>query len=123
MATIMVVDDEKQTRMMLRQMLERADYQVYEAENGYEAIRSFRGSPTDLVIMDLIMPKKEGIETIIEMRKEFPLVKIIAMSGGGRINSDNYLQIAGKIGALKTLSKPIQREVLLNNINEILELP
>lgn len=122
MTIIMVVDDEKQTRMMLRQMLERADYEVMEAENGYEAIRMFRENPADLIIMDIIMPKKEGIETIMEMKNEFPSVKIIAMSGGGRIHPDSYLKIAGRLGALKTLSKPIHREVLLDSIHEILGL-
>jgi len=121
MASIMVVDDEKQTRNMLRQMLERANYEVMEAENGYEAIQTFRKHPADLIIMDLIMPRKEGIETIIEMRTEFPYVKIIAMSGGGRVNPAPYLDVAAKLGALRTLPKPIEREVLLENIREVLE--
>ena len=121
MASIMVVDDERQTRMMLRQMLERANYEVMEAENGYEAIQIFRQHPADLIIMDLIMPKKEGIETIIEMRAEFPYIKIIAMSGGGRVGSETYLELAAKLGALRTLAKPIEREVLLDNIREVLQ--
>ena len=121
MARIMVVDDERQTRMMLRQMLERADYEVMEAENGYEAIQIFRQHPADLIIMDLIMPRKEGIETIIEMRAEFPYIKIIAMSGGGRVSSGPYLELAAKLGALRTLAKPIEREVLLDSIREVLQ--
>ena len=121
MASIMVVDDERQTRMMLRQMLERANYEVMEAENGYEAIQIFRQHPADLIIMDLIMPKKEGIETIIEMRAEFPYIKIIAMSGGGRVGSETYLELAAKLGALRTLVKPIERDVLLDNIREVLQ--
>ncbi len=121
MASIMVVDDERQTRMMLRQMLERADYEVMEAENGYEAIQAFRKHPADLIIMDLIMPKKEGIETIIELRAEFPYIKIIAMSGGGRVSPTTYLDIAKKLGALRTLAKPIEREDLLINIREVLD--
>ena len=121
MASIMVVDDERQTRMMLRQMLERANYEVMEAENGYEAIQIFRQHPVDLIIMDLIMPRKEGIETIIEMRAEFPYIKIIAMSGGGRVSSETYLELAAKLGALRTLAKPIEREVLLDSIREVLE--
>ena len=120
MASIMVVDDEKQTRMMLRQMLERAHYEVIEAANGSEAIQAFRKHPPDLIIMDLIMPRQEGIETIVEMRSEFPYVKIIAMSGGGRIGPGPYLELAAKLGASRTLSKPIEREVLLNNIREVL---
>ena len=121
MASIMVVDDERQTRMMLRQMLERANYEVMEAENGYEAIQIFRQHPADLIIMDQIMPKKEGIETIIEMRAEFPYIKIIAMSGGGRVGSETYLELAVKLGALRTLAKPIEREVLLDSIREVLQ--
>jgi CheY-like chemotaxis protein len=78
---ILVVDDEDQMRTMIRQMLEKSGYEVTEARNGREAICRYRERPSDVVITDLIMPEKEGIETIMEFRHEHPDVKIIAISG------------------------------------------
>jgi len=83
MARILIIDDESQIRSMLRLMLERVGYEVDEAPDGLEGIRQYREDPADLIITDLIMPNKDGIGMIIDLKKEFPKVKIIAMSGGG----------------------------------------
>ncbi|NQU44707.1 response regulator [bacterium] len=120
MASIIVVDDDDQVRVMLRQMLERIGHEVREASTGNEALKCYAEEPADLVIMDLIMPDKEGIETITEMRRKFPRVKIIAMSGGGRIGADNYLEIASKLGAQRTLSKPFNLEKIQQALNDLL---
>ena len=117
---ILVIDDDDQFRGMLRETLEHAGYEVTDAPNGKEGIRLFRENPADLVITDLIMPEKEGIETIKELRQEYSEVKIIAMSGGGRIGPDSYLKMAKGLGALRTLTKPIEREELLRAIREVL---
>ena len=84
MANILVVDDEELVRATLRQMLESADHVVFEAANGKEALRSFENRAVDLVITDIIMPEKEGIETIIDLRKIAPNLRIVAISGGNR---------------------------------------
>ena len=117
---ILVIDDDDQFRGMLRQTLEHAGYEVTDAPNGKEGIRVFRENPADLVITDIIMPEKEGIETIKELRRDFPDVKIIAISGGGRIGPVSYLKMAKGLGAQCTLTKPIEREELLKTVMELI---
>ena len=94
MKRILVVDDEDEIRMMLRQILEMEGYEVSDAANGRMAVNLFRNDPTDLIITDIIMPEKDGIETITELRRDYPDVKIIAITGGGRIGSENHLSNA-----------------------------
>ncbi|GAG15292.1 unnamed protein product, partial [marine sediment metagenome] len=120
-ARILVIDDDDQIREMLRQMLEREGYEVVDAPDGKVGMRLFRKQPPELVITDLIMPEKEGIETITELRGEFPEVKIIAMTGGGRIPPEVYLRVAKRLGAMRTFAKPIEREELLEAIRELLK--
>ena len=121
MPLILIIDDDDQLRGMLREMLERAGYEVADAPNGKEGIRLYRENPADLVVTDLIMPEKEGIETIIELRREFPDVKIIAMSGGGTIEAEKYLRMAKGLGAVRTLTKPIERKELLEAVRELID--
>ena len=121
MARVLVIDDEPQIRSMLRIMLERAGYEVEEAPDGIEGIRIYRNNPVDLIISDLIMPNKDGIGMIIELKKEFPDVKIIAMSGGGLNKPEGYLEGAKKLGAQRTLTKPIDRDELLRTVGDTLK--
>ena len=94
MPRILIIDDERQIRELLRDILEDAGYDVAEAADGQEAIKIQRGEPADLIITDLIMPEKEGIETIRELKQSYPDVRIIAMSGGGVVGPliDAWLQ-------------------------------
>jgi YesN/AraC family two-component response regulator len=101
-------------------MLTKAGYDVLDAANGKVGLAMFRENEVDLVITDLIMPEKEGIEMIMELKSDFPDVKIIAMSGGAQMGPDGYLQLADALGAQRTLKKPISREDLLGAIEEIL---
>ncbi len=121
MARILIIDDESQIRSMLRLMLERVGYEVIEAADGMEGIRQYRDNPADLIITDLIMPNKDGIGMIIELKKEFPQVKIIAMSGGGVNRPEGYLDGAKKLGATCTLTKPIDRDEMINAVKETLK--
>ena len=121
MARILIIDDESQIRSMLRLMLERDGYEVVEAPDGIEGIRAYRQKPADLIITDLIMPNKDGIGMIIELQKEFPDVKIIAMSGGGLNKPEGYLKGAKKLGAACTLTKPIDREKMLRAVKNIIK--
>jgi len=121
MARVLVIDDEPQIRSMLRMMLERAGHEVEEAPDGIEGIRIYRNNPVDLIISDLIMPNKDGIGMIIELKKEFPDVKIIAMSGGGLNKPEGYLEGAKKLGAQRTLTKPIDRDELLRTVGDTLK--
>ncbi len=117
---ILIVDDEKEIRTVFKIALERAGYAVNVASDGDDGLRQFRSNPADLLIVDIIMPEKDGIETIAEVRKEFPDVKIVAVSGGGRISSDEYLKIAKTLGADRTLEKPITRNELLEAVGALL---
>ena len=121
MAKILIIDDDIQFRKMLRQVLERAGYEVSEAEDGNEGTRVYETEPIDLVITDLIMPKKEGIETISELKKKYPYIKIIAISGGGRVGPESYLTFAEKLGALYTFSKPLDRDKVLEAVHELMD--
>jgi CheY-like chemotaxis protein len=121
MERILIIDDEPQIRSMIRLMLERAGYTVLEASDGVEGIRCYRQTPADLIITDLIMPNQDGIGMMLELKKEFSSTKIIAMSGGGLNRPEGYLQGAQKLGAVCTLSKPINRQELLRAVKDALK--
>jgi DNA-binding NtrC family response regulator len=120
LARILIIDDDVQILNMLRQTLEREGYDVVEASNGKQGIRLYREEPVDLIITDIIMPEKEGIETILELKRDYPDVKIIAISGGGRIGPEEYLDMAEKLGAQRTFIKPVERKQLLNAVRNLL---
>ena len=120
MARIIIIDDNVYILDMLKQTLEREGYEVVEASNGNEGIRLYRENLADLIITDILMPKKEGLETIMELKRDFPDVKIIAISGGGRISPKEYLSMAKKLGARHTFSKPVEREKLLAAVRELI---
>jgi CheY-like chemotaxis protein len=120
MARILIIDDEAAVRKVLRQMLEKEGHEVAEAEDGNAGVQRYQEHPTDLIITDLLMPGKEGMETIVELRKTWPEVKIIVISGGGRMNQANLLTMARFLGAVKTLGKPFERQELLAVVQEVL---
>jgi CheY-like chemotaxis protein len=116
---ILLIDDEEAFRSVLKQVLLNAGYEVMEASNGAEGIKSFHERPANIIITDIIMPEKEGIETIIELKKAYPDVKIIAMSGGGWYGTDIDFDMAKKLGA-RTLDKPFALQELLDVVDELL---
>jgi len=120
MARILVIDDEELVRFTVRKALESEGHEVTEAENGEEGLTSQTATPFDLVISDLIMPVKEGVETIIQLRRDFPVLPIIAMSGGGRTKEGDLLRAAQSLGASNTLPKPFTNTDLLLCVNECL---
>lgn len=117
---ILVIDDEEPVRAVLRQMLEKEGYKVEEAPDGAIGMSLLQDRPIDLIITDLFMPEKEGIETMREVRKSFPQVKIIAMSGGGRMGKLDFLPMAESFGAQRTLAKPFERKELLEAVRAVL---
>ena len=121
MKNILVIEDDDQIRALLRQILEREGYRVSEAPNGEKGIKLYRQQPADLVITDLIMPEKEGIETIIELKRVYPEVKILAISGGGKVNPEIYLDMAEKLGATYAIKKPFGRGEILEAVQNLLE--
>lgn len=120
MPTILIVEDNDAFRAMLQLKLTHMGYAVRQARNGHEALDMYQREPADLIITDLIMPEKEGLETIQELKRRHPGVKIIAMSGGGANNPGNYLKLARRFGALRALAKPFSNEELATAITEVL---
>ena len=120
MHRILLVDDDESFRKMLHTTLERAGYDVVDARDGNQALQSFRAQPPDLVLTDLIMPDKEGLETIMELRAVQPDLKIIAMSGGGRNCPGDYLKVAAQMGAARVMAKPFSSRELLEAVELVL---
>ena len=118
MAKILLVEDEDALRILLQEILAMENHQVTAASNGSEALFLAKRESFDLIITDLIMPEKDGIETIMDFRCLLPHAKIIAMSGGGFGVGRNYLPLAQKLGAQKTLMKPFDLQTLREAIDE-----
>ena len=120
--SILVVDDEPGIRELLCMMLEAAGHTVVVAEDGIQAPKVLATHPVEVVITDLLMPERDGLEFITEVRKKFPNIKIIAMSGGGHIARDSYLRIAKNFGAHFLLEKPFSQSGVLNAIEQVLKM-
>ncbi len=123
MSRILLVDDDADFRGMLHTMLEGAGHEVREATGGKIALELDREDPSDLIIMDLVMPEKDGLETIQELRRVRPDAKIIAISGGVRMSPNTNLKVARWFGAAHTLGKPFSRTEILQLIDAVLATP
>jgi DNA-binding response OmpR family regulator len=120
MAQILLVDDDENFRLMLKMTLKAMGHEVSEATNGDKAWAKFNAEPTDLIILDLIMPDKEGLETIQLFRKNRISVKILAISGGGRLNVRDILGVALQFGADAILAKPFSNQELMVVLDRLL---
>jgi CheY-like chemotaxis protein len=120
MSSILVVDDDTQVLDVMSEMLRLEGHNVSIAENGQQAVNQMRDAQFDLVITDLIMPEKEGLETIADIRKNSSELPIIAISGGGRVGPMDYLETARFIGADATLAKPFGRQELITTVADLL---
>jgi len=120
MARILIIDDEEMVRETLRLSLERDGHAVGEAADGEEGLRIFEEKEPDLVITDILMPNKEGLETIQEMCRLRPEVPIIAISGGGQLKDTSWLLPAKIFGAVSVLEKPFSPDALRQAVNDAL---
>ena len=121
MAAILVIDDEVRIQEFIQMVLEEAGHEVRCAINGVAGLKAQRQRPADLVICDLFMPEKEGLETIQELHRDFPLVKVIAISGGNpRDGRLDFLPLAKQLGAAAALHKPFLPAELANKVEEVL---
>lgn len=120
MARVLVIDDEELARFTVREILETAGHEVIEARDGVEGLALQRAQRCDLVVTDIIMPRKEGVEMIIEMKQEQPGLKIVAISGGGRTRNLDFLKLAKEFGADKVLAKPFSADELVATVRECL---
>ncbi|HYD67908.1 response regulator [Azospirillum sp.] len=120
MATVLVIDDDDMVRTMLLRTLTRGGHTAVGARDGIEGVARFRESPADLVITDIFMPNQEGLATIMELRRSFPAIRIIAISGGGARASLDVLPVAEALGAQKTLRKPFTPAEVMDAVKDVL---
>jgi DNA-binding response OmpR family regulator len=120
MPKILVIEDDVMVRNTIDKILRHGGYDVVMAEDGARGVTSFRAEKPDLVLTDIIMPEREGIATIVEIRRERPDAKIIAMSGGGRIGSADFLGMARKLGANDIIRKPFLPQDLIRRVKACL---
>lgn len=120
MPRILVIEDDDEVRELLESLLTRDGHEVATAANGKLGVATFLAQPFDLVITDIIMPEKDGIEAIMDLRRGRPELKLIAISGGGRAEPENYLHSAHLLGANRTLRKPFTNEAIVAAVNDLL---
>ena len=130
MSKVIIIDDEEDIRAALKEIFIRADFDVRVASDGEEGLNLLREESADLVITDIIMPGKDGVQTAYDIRMEFPKTKIIVMSGGGNVSPQDYepsaitttayLASAAEIGADLTLTKPFDRKELIKTARELI---
>jgi DNA-binding response OmpR family regulator len=121
MAPILVIDDDPQINSLLQEVLEFEGYQVITAQRAIEGLQYLEATTFDLVITDVLMPDKEGLETIREMRQRFPQTKIIAISGGLTKSGVDVLELAKRLGANSVLSKPFDVQDLIKSVRQLLD--
>jgi len=119
MVRVLVVDDNADMRDSLRFLLNRCGYDTESARDGQQALEVHRRRPVEVLLTDIYMPLSDGIETIQAFRREFPTVKIVAMSGGGSRVRGSYLDVASDIGADATLTKPFEFDALLAALDRL----
>ncbi len=131
MAKILIIDDEEHVRAALKQVLERAGYEVEVAATGNDGLELMKGQGVDLVITDVIMPGIDGIAAARKIREKYRNTRIIVISGGGKtapdpyepdaISTRSYLASASSAGADRTLAKPFDREEILRAVRDVLK--
>ena len=120
MAHVLVIDDNPEICSILQEALEDAGYDVIVAGNGRAGVERYLEGGVDLVITDIFMPEQDGIETILELRRANPDVKIIAMSGGGSVRDFTYLPAARQLGAVHSMAKPFDVHEVLATVRQLL---
>lgn len=117
MTQILLVEDDELVCDMLAQVLTRASHEVHIATNGEEATKMLQTLQPDIMVTDIIMPKKSGITLISEVREKHPNMEIIAISGGGRLDPAGYLDLSESLGATVSFEKPVDNSALLMAID------
>jgi len=120
MARILIIDDDEMMNGMIVQLLSEAGYETESATDGNLGLRLLRDNAFDLIVTDIIMPEKEGLETIAAIRKDNKGVPIIAISGGGKLGPEHYLHMAKHFGADYAFQKPFYRDPFLAAVRECL---
>lgn len=117
MPSVLIIDDDDQIRRLLRVGMEQAGYEVREGRSGREGVRCYRSMPADVTVVDILMPDKDGLAAIVELKREFPDAKVIAMTGGSpKMKLPDFLDVARRLGASRTLHKPFTMTEFLSAV-------
>ncbi|OHC76111.1 MAG: hypothetical protein A3G18_05680 [Rhodospirillales bacterium RIFCSPLOWO2_12_FULL_58_28] len=116
MTHVLVIDDEEMVRKTIKMILEKVGFEVSLAGNGKQGMEMVVSRPPELIITDMIMPEMDGVETTMEIRSKYPDIKIVAISGGGRVHNLDFLKYAKEMGAHAILPKPFTKEELLGAV-------
>ena len=117
---ILIIDDEPSALELLRRIIAEAGYDTVIARNGFEGVERFHEQACDLVITDMVMPIKDGLQTILDLRADVPDIPVIAISGGGTISKERYLAVAGYLDHVITIAKPFAIEAITEAIETLL---
>lgn len=123
MANILVIDDDDDVLVLISTVLKRFKHTVHALSDGRQALEIHKKEPIDLIITDILMPEVDGIEVIRKFRREYPQLKIIAISGGGWTEPQQFLAMASRLGADATFNKPFEWDKLVETVNDLLGLP
>lgn len=123
MAIILIVDDDPTVRLIAGELLRGGEHAIVEAEDGDEALKIVANMAVDLVVLDMLMPNKDGLETIVELRKRTPGIRILAISSGGRMEPGHLLRTAMVFGADECLEKPLRLETFARAVDGLLAQP
>ena len=121
MKRILVIDDDPIMRDTIKDILQFEGYSVADAADGKEGMELMQNEQFHMIVTDVLMPEKDGIEVIIEAKNRYPDVKVIAISGGGYISAENYLKMARDLGASATVVKPFDIDVFTCEVNRLLQ--
>ncbi len=117
---ILIIDDEPTTLRVLEKILSTGGYDVIAAASGVRGVELFKKHFCDLVITDMVMPVKDGLQTIMSLREIAPGLPVIAVSGGGHISKERYLAVAGYLDGVVTIPKPFSAAVILDAVKNLL---
>jgi len=120
MKTILVIEDNEVILTLIYDLLTRSGYKVLTAHDGQKGLKVYYSNSPCIVITDIVMPEKDGLEVIMELNKQKPKPKIIALSGGGKIGPETYLTLAERLGANRTIEKPFNVSELLEAVQDLL---
>ena len=121
MPKVLIIDDDPMLQEVLQRMLAKVGFETTVAANGVEGLKSLHTNPVDLIIIDIVMPIKGGIDTIMELHHDFPQVKIIAISGKIDTSADSFVALAGQFGVQQIFHKPLHWEQFLDEVQKIVD--
>ena len=123
MASILIVDDDPTVRLIARELLRDGDHAIVEAADGDLAMAVIGAVPLDLIVLDLLMPNKDGLEVLRHVKAHHPHIRILAVSSGGRIGAVSYLETARVFGADEVMMKPLRLDTFANVVETLLQAP